>query len=70
MATTQLQLGAWGGKRYGSFAGRAEVTQVYGGRFVAGHVFLSGIQRATVAKTGFAEGAVHNPGFQHAGATR
>lgn len=46
------------------------VSTVYGGRFVAGHAFLPGMQRATVAKTGFAEGAVHNPGFQQAGATR
>lgn len=48
----------------------AAVTPIYGGRFVAGHVYLPGMQRGMVAKTGFAEGAVHNPGFQQAGASR
>lgn len=30
MPTTQLQLGAWGGRRYGSFAGRVAVVAVNG----------------------------------------
>lgn len=46
----------------------AVAASVYGGRFVAGHVYRPGMQKAVVANTGFAAGSGYTPGFQHAGA--
>lgn len=63
MATTQLQLGAWGGRRYGSFAGRVPVVLVYGpARVTAAAVYVSGGKAAAVYQTGGMAGAVYVPG--------
>lgn len=53
MATTQLQLGAWGGRRYGSFAGRVPVVLVYGpARVYAAAVYIPGAKAAAVYQPG------------------
>lgn len=63
MATTQLQLGAWGGRRYGSFAGRVAVVLVYGpARAFAAAVYSPGAKAAATYQPGAMQAAVYQPG--------
>lgn len=63
MAITQLQLGAWAGRRYGAFSGKNTTPLVYGpARVTAAAVYVPGGKACAVYQPGGMAGAVYVPG--------
>lgn len=65
-AITQLQLGGWGGKRYGSFADKSTEVETFGAYLCwhTGEVMLHGMKSGDVFKHGVQQGDAMRHGIQ------